>query len=138
MPEHFSAGVYFGVLVDEDYLYEHYGDLGANLEQDSEWRQYEYPIEAFEAHVDRLSGGSNLHVVSVGHYEDESAPHLLALKEPHAETGYSDDYWAAPFDPATLHFLVGNPDMHSEAVRIAKALDLDWRHAGWQLCWSVG
>jgi hypothetical protein len=136
MGERFDAAIHFGVVVSDEYLYEHYDPLGASLEEDSEWRQYEYTSEAFEAHVDRLAVESNLHVVAIGHYTDSEHPYMLALKEPIVETGYSDDYYAVRFDPLKLN--VGLPNMHPEAVRIARALDLDWATAGWHLTWSVG
>lgn len=133
----YSAELRFGVALPEDYLYEHYDPIGACLEEDSEWQSYEYPIEAMEAHVERLAEGTNLCLVTVGYlYGEETDRQILAYKEPTVETGGSGDYYTAPFNPKKLD--VGDPAAHPEAIGIAHSLGLDWTKATWLLCWSVG
>jgi hypothetical protein len=133
----YSAELRFGIALPNDYLYEHYGPLGANLEEDSERQAYEYPLEAMEAHVERLTEGTNLSLVTVGYpYEDETARHILAYKEPTVKTGGSGDDYIAKFEPSKLN--VGDPAAHPLAIKIAKTFGLDWTEATWLLCWSVG
>jgi hypothetical protein len=133
----YSAELRFGIALPEDYVYEHYDPLGANLEADSEWQEYEYPSEALEAHIDRLAENANLCLVTVGYlYGDDTEQHILALANPVVKTGGRDDYNAVGFDPK--HLDVGLPTEHQGGIEIAKKLDLDWTTAGWLLCWSVG
>lgn len=137
MGTNYSAELRFGVVFPEDYLYEHYSPLGANLEEDSEWQEYKYPSEALEAHIERLAEGTNLCLVTAGYlYGDETEQYILGYKEPIVETGGKGDYVYACFDPTKLD--VGDPASHTEAIEIAKALDLDWTKAAWLLTWSVG
>jgi len=131
-----EAGIYFGIILDEEFVYTHYDPLGACLEEDSEWQGYEYPEEALEAHFDRLCEGTNLHVVCTGDaYSDEFTEHLLCLKEPAVSTSSSSGY-GCEFDPSVLD--VGAPSEHLFAIHVAKQVGLDWMKAAWHLRWGRG
>lgn len=135
----YSAELRFGVVFPEDYLYEHYDPIGACLETDSEWQEYEWPSEALEAHVERLAEGTNLCLVTAGYLygdgDDETGQYILGYTKPVVKTGGKGDYVYADFDPKRLD--VGDPTAHPKAIEIAKTLGLDWTEAAWLLTWSV-
>lgn len=131
MGENFSGSIHFGIVADEEYLYERYHE-----KLDDPECEFEYAEEAFEDEVSKLAEGTNLRAVDVGHYEDGGSPWLLVLKDPHVESGYGADYYSAPFNPKALD--VGLPAEHLFAIDVAKQLGLDWLKAEWLCCWSVG
>lgn len=129
-----EAEIYFGIVLDEDFVYTHYDPLGANLEEDSEWQGYEYPDEALEAHFERLCEGTNLCVVRTGeHYGDDTTEWMLVFEEPKIVTTSSTGY-GVEFDPTKLD--VGDPSEHLFAIHVAKQVGLDWLKAAWHLRWS--